>query len=159
SALCTAAIHAGHRVHGLGRSIIAGLPAGQQTRCSIVDRRALERAIMDVAPDAIIHAAALTSDRHGPENLATTNVTGTLNLFESARQLGSSPTVVLVSSSAVYGAPDDRIGEIDEDTPFAPVTYYAYTKVCQEMLAHLYFDRHGVHTIRVRPFNVVGPGQ
>jgi GDP-4-dehydro-6-deoxy-D-mannose reductase len=66
---------------------------------------------------------------------------------------------LVVGSSEEYGriAPGDL--PIDEDTPLRPTSPYALSKVAQDLMGLQYHLTHGLHVIRVRPFNHIGPRQ
>jgi UDP-glucose 4-epimerase len=83
------------------------------------------------------------------------NVDGTLNVFEEARRVGA--RVVLASSAAIYGAPDEV--PISEDDPVAPRSPYGLDKATVDRYAALYHDLYDLPTVRVRPFNAYGPRQ
>ena len=128
----------------------------------VTDAGAVRAAVLDAAPDAIYHLAALTHVGRSwdePAAVLQVNAVGTLHVLEAARAADPSPRVLLVSSAEVYGvvAPGDL--PVTEAAPLAPVTPYAASKVAAEYLgvqAHL---AHGLAVVRVRPFNHVGPGQ
>jgi GDP-4-dehydro-6-deoxy-D-mannose reductase len=126
------------------------------------DGAAVRAAVHDAAPDAVYHLAALTHvgrSWQGPEEVLQVNTVGTLHVLQAAQALAVPPRLLLVSSAEVYGFVDEAGLPAGEDTPLAPVTPYAASKVAAEYLgvqAHL---AHGLPVIRVRPFNHVGPGQ
>jgi GDP-4-dehydro-6-deoxy-D-mannose reductase len=126
------------------------------------DGAAVRTAVRDAAPDAIYHLAALThvgKSWDGPEEVLQVNTMGTLHVLQAARACASPPRVLLVSSAEVYGVVEEGSLPAKEDMPLEPVTPYAASKVAAEYLgvqAHL---AHGLHVVRVRPFNHVGPGQ
>lgn len=126
------------------------------------DASATTHALEVAEPDVIIHLAALTPANRLEVSLQTW-MTGTplatLNLLEAARCCCSEATILIVSSSAVYGhVPVDRL-PITEDYPIQPVTMYGVSKAIQELLAMRYVAEFGMRIIRVRPFNLVGPGE
>ncbi|HAM00951.1 MAG TPA: GDP-4-dehydro-6-deoxy-D-mannose reductase, partial [Acidimicrobiaceae bacterium] len=126
------------------------------------DGVAVRAAMRDAAPEAVYHLAALTHvgrSWEGPEEVLQVNTVGTMHVLQAAQACTPSPRVLLVSSAEVYGAVDEASLPAGEDTPLAPVTPYAASKVAAEYLgvqAHL---AHGLPVVRVRPFNHVGPGQ
>src|SRR3954470_9703680 len=128
----------------------------------ITDAAVIRTAIADAAPDAVYHLAAFThvgDSWNEPAKAFEANVTGTLRLLEAARSAASRPTVLVVSSSEVYGRVAAEQLPITEDAPLRPVTPYAASKAAAEMAAvqaHLGYDQP---VIVVRPFNHVGPGQ
>jgi GDP-4-dehydro-6-deoxy-D-mannose reductase len=65
----------------------------------------------------------------------------------------------VISSAEVYGAVTEADLPLTEESPLAPVSPYAASKVSAEFLAIQQHLAYGLETIRVRPFNHVGPGQ
>ncbi|MCC7119848.1 MAG: GDP-mannose 4,6-dehydratase [Anaerolineales bacterium] len=120
------------------------------------DGRALENALKKTKPEVVFHlAGVLKSDSY--EELYKAHVFGTISLMDSIVKTGLSPTVVVASSSAVYGSgKNGRL--ISETTGLRPQTHYALSKAAQEMVALRYFHVHGLRTIGVRTFNLLGPG-
>lgn len=120
------------------------------------------KAIKDEKPDCIFHLAALTSPAESFSNPAVTinnNVSAEINLLEAVKNAGLDCKVLIISSADVYGTVDERDLPIDELTPFKPVSPYAVSKLTQDFLAFQYFLSYGIKTIRVRPFNHIGPRQ
>lgn len=106
----------------------------------------------------IIHLAANASVPHSfadPGYDLTTNIQGTLNLLELARQHDA--CFVLVSTAAVYGA--IAYLPIDERHPREPVSHYGTSKLAAEGYVRLYRTQFGVDTRVVRFFNSFGPRQ
>jgi GDP-4-dehydro-6-deoxy-D-mannose reductase len=66
---------------------------------------------------------------------------------------------MVTGSSEQYGLVRPEDIPINEDTPFRPNNPYAVSKIAQDALALQYFLSYGQQTIRVRPFNHIGPGQ
>lgn len=152
----------GHATIGLSRSSAPAATASafdRYFRCSVTDRECVRACIAEVKPDVICHLAGVTAPDGEWKEMSTINVDGTVSLLEVVREVCPHCVVILVSSSAVYGTPMRANDAIREDDAFKPVTYYALTKVSQEMAAYLFWQRYGVATIRVRPFNMLGPGQ
>ncbi len=128
----------------------------------VTDGRAVQRAVGEAVPDAVYHLAAQTHVGRSwddPEAVVRVNTLGTLHVLEAARRCSEPPTVLLVSSAEVYGIIDERRLPADEDTPLAPVSPYAASKVGAEFLGLQAYLAHGLRVIRVRPFNHIGPGQ
>ena len=122
----------------------------------ITDAGAVRAAITRERPEAIIHFAArsiVPDSLSDPGGYYRTNVTGSLNILEAARDCGGVP-IVFSSSCAVYGAPA-RL-PIKEDTPKSPASPYGRTKLfVEEMLAD-FAAAHGLRSMALRYFNACG---
>jgi NAD dependent epimerase/dehydratase len=109
--------------------------------------------------DVMYHLAALIAipySYRSPRSYVESNVLGTLNVLEAARQLGT-PRLVHTSTSEVYGTA--RSVPINEDHPLQGQSPYAASKIGADKLAesfHLSFD---VPVATLRPFNTYGPRQ
>ncbi len=129
----------------------------------ITDPTALLTALSEAAPDAVYHLAALThvgQSWEDPLRVLEVNVIGTGAVLAAARQCGTDPRILVISSAEVYGAvTDPALLPLDEDSPTAPLTPYAASKLAAEALAAQAHLGHGQHVITVRPFNHIGPGQ
>jgi GDP-4-dehydro-6-deoxy-D-mannose reductase len=129
----------------------------------VTNPSALLQAVADARPDAIYHLAALTHVGQSwdePLQVLEVNVIGTGALLAAARECGSDPRILVTSSAEVYGAvtDPDRL-PLTEQSPTAPLTPYAASKLAAEALVAQAYLGHGQHTITVRPFNHIGPGQ
>jgi UDP-glucose 4-epimerase len=109
--------------------------------------------------DSIVHLAALGSVPRSiaaPRPTHETNITGTLNVLEAAREVGVDH-VIVASSSSVYGSnlalPKS---EFDWTRPMSP---YATSKLATESYAIAYNFSFGLKTLAFRFFNVYGPSQ
>jgi len=108
--------------------------------------------------DCIFHEAALVSVQQSidnPQRSHAINVDATLGLFERARTEGA--RVVLASSAAIYGHPDEV--PLVESAPKTPVSPYGLDKLSVDQYARLYHDLYGLEAIALRYFNVYGPRQ
>jgi GDP-4-dehydro-6-deoxy-D-mannose reductase len=129
----------------------------------ITDSGALLAAVTEAAPDRIYHLAALTNVGQSwdePLRVLEVNVLGTGALLAAARECGTAPRVLVTSSAEVYGAVTDpsRL-PLTEDSPTAPLTPYAASKLAAEALCIQAWLGHQQHVVVVRPFNHIGPGQ
>ena len=100
--------------------------------------------------DAIVHLAAVTSVVNSiddPEGTYSTNVQGTFNLLEAAREAGVK-SFLLASTNAVTGNVGD--GVITEALPLRPLSPYGATKAAGEMLLSSYFGAYGMTTCAMR---------
>jgi GDP-4-dehydro-6-deoxy-D-mannose reductase len=128
----------------------------------VSEAAAIRRVVADVTPDAIYHLAAMThvgESWENPSQVLKVNVLGTAELLAAARMLPASPTMLIISSAEVYGVvvPDQL--PLAEDTPTAPATPYAASKLAAEAVALQAWRGYGQPVIVVRPFNHIGPGQ
>ncbi len=128
----------------------------------ITDFGQVQRAINEHGVTHIIHLAALQVPfcRANPVLGSQVNVTGTVNVFEAARQAGLKH-LAHASSIAVYGPPSDYPsgGVIGHDAPLAPRTLYGVYKVANEGTARIYWQDHGLSSIGLRPHTVYGLGR
>jgi nucleoside-diphosphate-sugar epimerase len=123
----------------------------------IRDRATVARAVTGV--EVVFHQAAMRSvprSVEDPLGANEHNVTGTLNVLESARRAGVR-RVVYASSSSVYGDRPDLPKR--EDQPPAPISPYAVSKAAGEQYAAVWHRLFGVETVGLRYFNVFGPRQ
>ena len=109
--------------------------------------------------DTVFHLAALTSvpdSLWNPQSYFQTNVEGTFNVLQAAREAGVK-SVVHTSSSAVYGSA--RYIPMDEDHPLQARSPYAATKIAADKLAESFHRSFDLPVAVIRPFNTYGPGQ
>ena len=129
----------------------------------VTDPSALLAAVSEAGPDAIYHLAALThvgDSWDEPLRVLEVNVIGTAALLAAARECGTDPRILVTSSAEVYGAiTDPALLPLTEESPTAPLTPYAASKLAAEAVVAQAFLGHGQQVITVRPFNHIGPGQ
>lgn len=117
----------------------------------------VRRAIEGV--DIVFHLAALIAipySYHAPDAYVDTNIKGTLNVLNAARDLGTG-RVMVTSTSEVYGTA--QYVPIDEKHPYQGQSPYSATKIGADRLAESYFRSFGLPVTIVRPFNTYGPRQ
>jgi UDP-glucuronate 4-epimerase len=110
--------------------------------------------------DVIVHLAAKAGVRPSiadPIGYQATNVQGTLNLLELARER-EIRQFVFASSSSVYGV-NPRVPWREDDPVLLPISPYASTKVSAELMGHVYSKLYGIRFIALRFFTVYGPRQ
>lgn len=130
-------------------------------QCEILDKERVESVVWKVKPDVVFHLAAqsrVVPSWQDPEETFKVNILGTLYLLEAVREVATDPVVVVVCSAAEYGYCEEDGLPIKEDNEFKPSDPYAVSKVAQDLLARLYWETYGLRVIRVRPFNITGPG-
>ena len=128
------------------------------TRARLEDMDALARAAGEFQPEVIVHLAAQAGVRYSldnPRSYVDTNVTGTFNVLEVARQLAVKH-LVFASTSSVYGG-NAKMPFEETDKADQPLTIYAATKKASEALAHSYAHLWGVPMTGLRFFTVYGP--
>lgn len=109
--------------------------------------------------DAVLHLAALIAipfSYHSPDSYVATNVTGTLNVLQAARRLGTE-RVISTSTSETYGTA--QFVPITEEHPVNGQSPYAATKVAADQLALSFQKSFGTPVAVLRPFNTYGPRQ
>jgi len=132
----------------------------QLIEADIRDRAALEKIFAATKFDCIVHLAARAGVRPSltePFLYAETNITGTLNLLECARQTGV-PQFVFGSSSSVYGI-NAKVPFSEDDPIRQTISPYAVTKAAGEMLCHTYAHLHDLRCVCLRFFTVYGARQ
>lgn len=126
-------------------------------RIDIADFQTLRRVFPKEHIDIVCHEASQAGVRYSLKNpllFVRTNVLGTLNLLECAKEFGMRG-FIYVSSSSVYGKnkPPFR-----EEAPLdTPLSLYAATKIGAESLIHTYHAVHGFPCTILRYFSVYGP--
>ena len=109
--------------------------------------------------ETVYHLAALIAIPYSyvaPRSYVETNVSGTLNVLEAARELGTG-RVIHTSTSEVYGTA--RTVPIHESHPLQGQSPYSATKIGADKLAESYFLSFGLPVVTLRPFNTYGPRQ
>jgi NAD dependent epimerase/dehydratase len=109
--------------------------------------------------EIVFHLAALIAipySYRAPRSYIDTNVTGTLNVLEAARDAGARQ-LLLASTSEVYGTA--RYVPIDESHPRQPQSPYSASKIAADALAESFHLSFGAPVTIVRPFNTYGPRQ
>ena len=109
--------------------------------------------------DAVFHLAALIAipfSYHSPDSYVDTNIKGTLNVLQAARQL-ETERVLVTSTSEVYGTA--RYVPIDENHPYQGQSPYSATKIGADRLAESFYRSFQLPVSIVRPFNTFGPRQ
>ena len=109
--------------------------------------------------DTVFHLAALIGipfSYHSPDSYVDTNVKGTLNVLQAARDLGTGK-VIVTSTSEVYGTA--RYAPIDEKHPLQGQSPYSASKIGADKIAESFHLSFGLPVVTARPFNTYGPRQ
>lgn len=109
--------------------------------------------------DTVFHLAALIAipySYHSPQQYIETNVTGTLNVLQAARDMNTEK-VFHTSTSEVYGTA--RTVPISEEHPLQGQSPYSASKIAADQLAYSFFCSFNTPVAVIRPFNTFGPRQ
>jgi NAD dependent epimerase/dehydratase len=109
--------------------------------------------------DVIFHLAALIAIPYSylaPDSYLDTNIKGTLNICQAAKQNGNIK-VIHTSTSEVYGTA--LYVPIDEKHPKQPQSPYCASKIAADMIALSFYNSFGLPVVVARPFNTYGPRQ
>ena len=109
--------------------------------------------------DVVLHLAALVAipySYHAPDNYVDTNIKGTLNVLQAAKDL-KIKRVIHTSTSEVYGKVN--YVPIDENHRLEGRSPYSASKIAADQLAYSFFASFGLPVVIVRPFNTYGPRQ
>jgi NAD dependent epimerase/dehydratase len=109
--------------------------------------------------DVVLHLAALIGipySYHSPDTYVDTNIKGTLNIVQAARDLKVS-RVVHTSTSEVYGTA--QFVPITEEHPLQGQSPYSATKIGADQIALSFHKAFGTPVVVLRPFNTYGPRQ
>ena len=109
--------------------------------------------------DLVFHLAALIAipySYYSPDTYIDTNIKGTLNILQAARELGTAK-IIHTSTSEVYGTA--RSIAITEDHPLQPQSPYSASKIGADQIAMSFFLSFDTPVVIIRPFNTYGPRQ
>jgi GDP-4-dehydro-6-deoxy-D-mannose reductase len=130
--------------------------------CDLSDFNETQKRIHQIKPNTIFHLAALSSVKQSfqePKLTIETNIKSTLNILESVRQHEIKCKILLITSGDIYGNVDKNNLPIREDQYLRPVSPYAFSKACVDLLGYQYYHSYNQDIIRIRPFNHIGPRQ
>ncbi|GIQ62825.1 NAD-dependent dehydratase [Paenibacillus cisolokensis] len=109
--------------------------------------------------DAVLHLASLIAipySYHSPDTYVDTNIKGTLNVLQAAKELGVAK-IVHTSTSEVYGTA--QYVPIDERHPLQGQSPYSASKIGADQMALAFYRSFGLPVGIIRPFNTYGPRQ
>ncbi|MFW2477366.1 MAG: NAD-dependent 4,6-dehydratase LegB [Sediminibacterium sp.] len=138
------------------------IPADKLSQVEIIlgdirDENGMRNAIRDM--DIVFHLAALIAipfSYHSPGAYIDTNVKGTLNVLQAARDFNTE-RVLITSTSEVYGTA--QYVPIDEKHPRQPQSPYSASKISADSISESFYRSFGIPLTIVRPFNTYGPRQ
>lgn len=150
----------GYKVYGCDISESSDI-ADQVTfiPCDILDQVQVRKVISETKPMYIVDLAAISSVSYSwkePAKTMAVNVEGTLNIFESAKEIIPNAKILVIGSSEEYQRSDDPI---NEDFSLDSCSPYGLSKITQERFAKLYREQYGMKIYCVRAFNHTGVGQ
>ena len=122
------------------------------------DYQTVQRAMVQAEPQVIFHLAAVTQvveAKRMPLETYQTNVMGTVNVCEAARDVAPDASLVIASSDKAYGRQD---AAATADTPFNPHHPYDASKAAADLAALSYARHYRVPLALTRMANVYGPG-
>ena len=127
--------------------------------CDLIDGMSVQRAIEISKPNKVFHFAAQSFPEVSfkiPVITLQTNVIGTTHLFESIKDSRYNPTIVSISSSEVYGNPNEDEIPITENNPIRPANPYSISKVGHDLMSQYYHKAYGMKIITTRMFSHEG---
>jgi UDP-glucuronate 4-epimerase len=127
-------------------------------KVDLVDEKSIYNIFRDGKFDLVCHLAAQAGVRHSIENprvYIESNLIGFFNIIENCR-IFKIKHLVYASSSSVYGNSSNKIFS-ENDSVDNPISLYAATKKCNELIAHTYSHIFGMNTTGLRFFTVYGP--
>ncbi|MFA8384727.1 MAG: NAD-dependent epimerase/dehydratase family protein [Pelagibaca sp.] len=133
-------------------------PGYSFTHATLEYKGTFERVAAEFAPDIIVHLAGQAGVRYSLENpraYLDSNLVGTFNVMEAARQVQVAH-LLMASTSSVYGA-NEEMPFKETDKADTPLTFYAATKKANEAMAHSYAHLWQIPTTMFRFFTVYGP--
>jgi len=153
-------------VYGISRTIpnalVAQHPVVTYEQCNLIDHTSVYNMLKKIEPDCIFHLAAessVGSSWKNPVNMMNNNVLSQINVFEAVRELELSTRIIVACSSEEYGLIKESDLPVNENCCFNPLSTYAVSKVSQDMLAYQYYQSYDMDIVRVRSFNLTGPGR
>jgi GDP-4-dehydro-6-deoxy-D-mannose reductase len=128
-------------------------------RIDLLDRDAVRAAVRELQPGVVFHCAGVSQvDRswQAPAQALAGNVLATHHLLDALRRTGRLCRVLITGSAAVYAASPSPL---TEESPVAPDSPYALSKLAQERLGVRAVAEDGLEVVVTRSFNHTGPGQ
>ncbi len=135
---------------------------GEAEELDVRDKDKFKHLLNEFKPTKVFHLAAQsypTVSWERPNYTTQANIEGTINLFESLKELNINPVTLVACSSAEYGFVTEDEVPIKESHALLPLHPYGVSKVAQDFLTYQYFKNFGLNGIRMRIFNTTGPGK
>lgn len=148
--------------HLLPRLRAEGLDvSGRDRELDVSDEALVDAEVARLAPDAIVHLAAVSSVAESlktPDLAYRVNYLGTRSLLRAAARRAPAARLLVISSAEIYGTARPGSEPFSEAAPLRPRSPYAHSKAAADLLAGCYAER-GLDVVRLRPFSHTGPGQ
>jgi GDP-4-dehydro-6-deoxy-D-mannose reductase len=128
----------------------------------IGDAGQMARLVAKIAPSVVVNLASITTVAESfanPRETYRIGFLGTLNLLTALGESGFSGRFLNVSSSEVYGHPEDSQLPLTEQAPLRPMSPYAVNKAATEQLCYQWSRSARFEIVSARPFTHIGPGQ
>ena len=109
-------------------------------------------------PDTVVHLAAQAGVRHSmqaPMDFVTPNLVGFSHVLDACHRM-QVPRLLYASSSSVYGM-RSQVPFVESDRTDQPQSFYAATKMANELMAYAYHSQYGMASLGMRFFTVYGP--
>ena len=130
--------------------------------CDLGDRASIHALLCEAQPERIYHMAGYAHVGRSFQEVEAAwagNLTATRNLYEAVEQWGGRPRILYVSSGQVYGDPLTPDQVYDEQSLLRPASPYAASKAAADLASYQYTQAPGLHIVRARPLNHIGPRQ
>lgn len=154
---------AGWEVHGTALERHPAAASGVTLHSvDLRDVGVVARLLGDVAPDRVFHLAGQASVGAAwadPASTLTDNLLISFSVLDAVRAQAPTARVLVVGSSEEYGVVPPEDLPVRESQPLRPVDPYGVSKVAVDYLALQQHLAHGLHVVRMRPFNHIGPRQ
>jgi len=136
--------------------------SAQSLALDVSDEKAVDELVALTKPEAIYHLASLTFVPSGELNqreVFDVNALSTFHFLNAIAKHSPETRFLFVSSAEVYGDPALGSLPLNERSELRPVSVYGIAKATADLACFKYSFRGNLHTIRIRPFNHIGPGQ
>ena len=127
--------------------------------CDLLDAHSIRRAIEISKPEKVFHFAAQSFPEVSfktPVITLQTNTVGTTHLLEAIKESEYDPVIVSVSTSEVYGMPEEDEVPIKETNPIRAANPYSISKVGHDLMSQYYHKAYGMKIIITRMFSHEG---
>jgi GDP-4-dehydro-6-deoxy-D-mannose reductase len=136
--------------------------ATQSLALDVTNKEAVFEVIKLLKPDAVYHLAGIshvTEAENAGSILFDVNAFGPMFVLDAIAKYSRETRFLFVSSAEVYGEPKPGGLPLTELSELRPISAYGIAKAAADLAAYKYHYREGLHTVRVRPFPHIGPGQ